>query len=204
LIDPQRAQHWGPGELPRGGTIYLTTADENGMMVSFIQSNYLGFGSGVVVPGTGISLHNRGHAFSMLADHPNVVAPGKRPFHTIIPAFLMAQGKPQMSFGVMGANMQPQGQVQTLTRMLLAHQQPQAACDAPRWKWNKALDIEVEPNMPDSVKTELARRGHRIAPVNDPYLDFGAGQFIWLLGDSAVDGYVAASDSRRDGCAVGY
>ncbi|MCA3149215.1 MAG: gamma-glutamyltransferase family protein [Burkholderiales bacterium] len=204
LIDPQRAQHWGPGELPRGGTIYLTTADENGMMVSFIQSNYLGFGSGVVVPGTGISLHNRGHAFSMLADHPNVVAPGKRPFHTIIPAFLMAQGKPQMSFGVMGANMQPQGQVQTLTRMLLAHQQPQAACDAPRWKWNKALDIEVEPNMPDSVKTELARRGHRIAPVNDPYLDFGAGQFIWRLGDSAVDGYVAASDSRRDGCAVGY
>ncbi|MCE2984598.1 MAG: gamma-glutamyltransferase family protein [Burkholderiales bacterium] len=204
LIDPQRAQHWGPGELPRGGTIYLTTADESGMMVSFIQSNYLGFGSGVVVPGTGISLHNRGHAFSMLADHPNVVAPGKRPFHTIIPAFLMAQGQPQMSFGVMGANMQPQGQVQTLTRMLLAHQQPQAACDAPRWKWNKALDIEVEPNMPDSVKTELARRGHRIAPVNDPYLDFGAGQFIWRLGDSAVDGYVAASDSRRDGCAVGY
>ena len=204
LIDPQRAQHWGPGELPRGGTIYLTTADENGMMVSFIQSNYLGFGSGVVVPGTGISLHNRGHAFSMLADHPNVVAPGKRPFHTIIPAFLMAQGQPQMSFGVMGANMQPQGQVQTLTRMLLAHQQPQAACDAPRWKWNKALDIEVEPNMPDSVKTELARRGHRIAPVNDPYLDFGAGQFIWRLGDSAVDGYVAASDPRRDGCAVGY
>ncbi|MFN7351824.1 MAG: gamma-glutamyltransferase family protein [Burkholderiales bacterium] len=204
LIDPQRAQHWGPGELPRGGTIYLTTADENGMMVSFIQSNYLGFGSGVVVPGTGISLHNRGHAFSMLADHPNVVAPGKHPFHTIIPAFLMAQGQPQMSFGVMGANMQPQGQVQTLTRMLLAHQQPQAACDAPRWKWNKALDIEVEPNMPDSVKTELARRGHRIATVNDPYLDFGAGQFIWRLGDSAVDGYVAASDSRRDGCAVGY
>jgi gamma-glutamyltranspeptidase/glutathione hydrolase len=204
LIDPQRAQHWGSGELPRGGTIYLTTADESGMMVSFIQSNYLGFGSGVVVPGTGISLHNRGHAFSMLADHPNVVAPGKRPFHTIIPAFLMAQGQPQMSFGVMGANMQPQGQVQTLTRMLLAHQQPQAACDAPRWKWNKALDIEVEPNMPDSVKTELARRGHRIAPVNDPYLDFGAGQFIWRLGDSAVDGYVAASDPRRDGCAVGY
>lgn len=204
LIDPQRAQHWGPGELPRGGTIYLTTADESGMMVSFIQSNYLGFGSGVVVPGTGISLHNRGHAFSMLADHPNVVAPGKRPFHTIIPAFLMAQGQPQMSFGVMGANMQPQGQVQTLTRMLLAHQQPQAACDAPRWKWNKALDIEVEPNMPDTVKTELARRGHRIAPVNDPYLDFGAGQFIWRLGDSAVDGYVAASDPRRDGCAVGY
>jgi gamma-glutamyltranspeptidase/glutathione hydrolase len=204
LIDPQRAQHWGSGELPRGGTIYLTTADESGMMVSFIQSNYLGFGSGVVVPGTGISLHNRGHAFSMLADHPNVVAPGKHPFHTIIPAFLMAQGQPQMSFGVMGANMQPQGQVQTLTRMLLAHQQPQAACDAPRWKWNKALDIEVEPNMPDSVKTELARRGHRIAPVNDPYLDFGAGQFIWRLGDSAVDGYVAASDPRRDGCAVGY
>jgi gamma-glutamyltranspeptidase/glutathione hydrolase len=204
LIDPQRAQHWGPGELPRGGTIYLTTADESGMMVSFIQSNYLGFGSGVVVPGTGISLHNRGHGFSMLADHPNVVAPGKRPFHTIIPAFLMAEGKPQMSFGVMGANMQPQGQVQTLTRMLLAHQQPQAACDAPRWKWNKALDIEVEPDMPDSVKTELARRGHRIAPVNDPYLDFGAGQFIWRLGDSAVDGYVAASDSRRDGYAVGY
>lgn len=204
FIDPLHAQAFSPGTLPAGGTIYLSTADPNGMMVSFIQSNYLGFGSGIVVPGLGIALQNRGHAFSLEAGHPNVVGPHKRPFHTIIPAFLTHNGQAQMSFGVMGANMQPQGHVQTLTRMLIGHQQPQTACDAPRWKWNNGLNIEVEDQMPEAVKATLAERGHRIAPISDSYMDFGAGQFIWRLGDPAVDGYVAASDPRRDGCAVGF
>ena len=104
LIDPQRAQDFGAGNPARGGTIYLTAADERGMMVSFIQSNYMGFGSGVVVPGYGLSLQNRGHGFSLDAASPNVVAPGKRPFHTIIPGFLTRDGRPLMSFGVMGSS----------------------------------------------------------------------------------------------------
>ncbi len=203
LIDMRRAQAPGAGTPPRGGTIYLATADASGMMVSLIQSNYMGFGSGVVVPGYGISLQNRGHNFSMDPASPNVVAPGKRPFHTIIPGFLMKDGAPQMSFGVMGGNMQPQGHVQTLVRMLLAQQQPQAACDAPRWKVMSGLDLEVEAAIPLAVVEELARRGHRITRANDSYMDFGSGQFIWRLGDPAVDGYVAASDSRRDGLVAG-
>jgi gamma-glutamyltranspeptidase / glutathione hydrolase len=132
------------------------------------------------------------------------VAPGKRPFHTIIPAFLMRDGAPQMSFGVMGGNMQPQGHVQTLIRMLLARQQPQAACDAPRWKWNCGLDLELEDGAPPQLGQELARRGHRIVHGDDAYMDFGSGQFIWRLGDPGLDGYVAASDSRRDGQACGF
>jgi gamma-glutamyltranspeptidase/glutathione hydrolase len=132
-----------------------------------------------------------------------VVAPGKRPFHTIIPAFLMRDGAPVMSFGVMGGNMQPQGHVQTLLRMLLAHQQPQAACDAPRWKVLDGLELEVEGAMPPAVVDELRRRGHRVISANDSYMDFGSGQFIWRLGDPAIDGYVAASDARRDGLVAG-
>jgi len=104
----------------------------------------------------------------------------------------------------MGGNMQPQGHVQTLTRMLLAGQQPQAACDAPRWKWDSGLKIDVEPTMPPAVRDELARRGHAVARLDDSYMDYGSGQFIWRLGDPAVDGYAAASDSRRDGLAAGF
>jgi len=204
LIDMRRAQAFAAGTPPRGGTIYLTTADAEGRMVSLIQSNYMGFGSGVVVPGYGISLQNRGHGFSMDPASANVVAPGKRPFHTIIPAFLMKDGQPVMSYGVMGGNMQPQGHVQTLLRMLLAKQQPQAACDAPRWKVMTGLDVEVEGTMPAAVVDELRRRGHQVMSANDSYMDFGSGQFIWRLGDPAVEGYVAASDSRRDGLAAGY
>jgi len=203
LIDMKRAQPFAAGTPPKGGTIYLSAADESGMMVSFIQSNYMGFGSGVVVPGYGISLQNRGSGFVLDATHPNCVAPGKRPFQTIIPAFLTRAGEPVMSFGVMGGNMQPQGHVQTLVRMLLAQQQPQAACDAPRWKWMQDLDLEIESSMPIAVSDELARRGHRITRSDDSYMDFGAGQFIWRLGDPARDGYVVASDPRRDGLAAG-
>jgi len=174
------------------------------MMVSFIQSNYMGFGSGVVVPGVGVSLQNRGYGFTVDPHHPNCVAPGKRPFHTIIPAFLMRDNQPQMSFGVMGGNMQPQGHLQTLVRMVDYGQHPQAACDAPRWKVNRGLAVDVEDTMEPAVVESLAARGHAIARIDDPYMDFGAGQFIWKLSDNPDDGYVAASDSRRDGAAVGF
>ena len=200
LIDMTRAGDFAHGTPPKGGTVYLTAADESGMMVSFIQSNYMGFGSGVVVPETGISLQNRGYGFTLDPKHPNCVAPGKRPFHTIIPGFLTKDGAPQMSFGVMGGNMQPQGHLQTLVRMLAYGQQPQAACDAPRWKVNAGMSVDLERTMPAQVVTELARRGHRIETIADSYMDFGAGQFIW----KTADGYIAASDPRRDGQAVGF
>ncbi|MFX1679417.1 gamma-glutamyltransferase family protein [Mitsuaria sp. CC2] len=204
LIDRRKAQDFQAGNPVKGGTIYLTAADENGMMVSFIQSNYHGFGSGVVVPGYGLSLQNRGHGFTREAGHANVVAPGKRPFHTIIPAFLMKDGQPQMSYGVMGANMQPQGHLQTLVRMVDHRQHPQAACDAPRWRYNVGLSINVESTMNPEAVAGLRALGHQIAEINDSYQDFGAGQFIWRLGDPAVEGYVAASDPRRDGAAAGW
>ena len=207
LIDMNKAQDFGAGNPVKGGTIYLTAADENGMMVSFIQSNYMGFGSGCVEPTFGISLQNRGHGFSVDAqglNPANLVAPGKRPFHTIIPAFLTKDGQPVMSFGVMGANMQPQGHVQTLVRMLDYQQNPQAACDAPRWRFNAGLSINVEASMNPATVEGLAARGHHMEVINDSYQDFGAGQFIWRAGDPGVEGYVAASDARRDGQAVGF
>jgi gamma-glutamyltranspeptidase/glutathione hydrolase len=205
LIDPDRASHFAAGRPAAGGTIYLTAADEAGMMVSFIQSNYMGFGSGVVVPGTGISLQNRGVGFSMDPKSANVVAPGKRPFHTIIPGFLSQQGRPVMSFGVMGGDMQPQGHVQTLVRMLDYGQQPQAACDAPRWKVNRDFTLDVEASMQPATVAGLQARGHVLKSVADPYMDFGAGQFIWRLSQQQPEcGYVAASDPRRDGQAVGF
>ena len=204
LIRMNKAQDFGPGLQPQGGTIYLTAADESGMMVSFIQSNYLGFGSGCVEPEFGISLQNRGHGFSLSDDSPNVVAPGKRPFHTIIPAFLTKDGQPVMSFGVMGASMQPQGHVQTLVRMVDRGQSPQAACDAPRWRVNQGLSLNVEASMDPAIVEGLQARGHRIEAINDSYQDFGAGQFIWRLGEPGVEGYVGASDARRDGLVAGF
>jgi gamma-glutamyltranspeptidase/glutathione hydrolase len=208
LIDPKRAQAFEAGSPAdahrRGGTIYLTAADESGMMVSFIQSNYMGFGSGVVVPEYGISLQNRGHGFSLDPRSANVVAPGKRPFHTIIPAFVMQHGRPLMSYGVMGGNMQPQGHLQTLVRMIDHRQNPQTACDAPRWRFNEGLSINVESAMPAETVAGLAARGHAMEVLQDSYQDFGAGQFIWRLGDPATEGYVAASDPRRDGQAAGF
>jgi gamma-glutamyltranspeptidase/glutathione hydrolase len=203
LIDMKKAQDFGAGNPVKGGTIYLTAADENGMMVSFIQSNYMGFGSGCVEPEFGISLQNRGHGFS-LQPGANQVAPGKRPFHTIIPAFLSKDGQPVMSYGVMGANMQPQGHMQTLVRMLDYGQNPQAACDAPRWRYNAGMEINVEAAMDARTVQGLTERGHRVEVINDSYQDFGAGQFIWRAGNPQTEGYVAASDARRDGQAVGF
>ncbi|TGP42434.1 gamma-glutamyltransferase family protein [bacterium M00.F.Ca.ET.228.01.1.1] len=209
LIDPARATQFGFGMPKAGGTIYMSAADERGMMVSFIQSNYMGFGSGCVVPGLGISLQNRGCGFSMDPKSPNVVEGGKRPFHTIIPAFLTRQveGRQEavMSFGVMGGDMQPQGHLQTVVRMLDYGQQPQAACDAPRWKVNRDFTIDIEAALDHGTAQELERRGHTIKSVYDPYMDFGSGQFIWRLDRNDPDrGYVAASDSRRDGLAAGF
>ncbi len=203
LIDLSRAQDFGPGHGPQGGTIYLTAADASGMMVSFIQSNYMGFGSGVVVPGYGLSLQNRGHGFTLNPHSANVVGPGKRPFQTIIPAFLTRDGQPVMSFGVMGGDMQPQGHLQTVVRMLDYKQQPQAACDAPRWRYFGGL-VNAENGFNPATAQGLRDLGHRVEPFADSYQDYGAGQFIWRLGDPAVEGYAAASDPRRDGQAVGF
>ena len=208
LIDNKRATDFAHGTPPSGGTIYLSAADESGMMVSLIQSNYMGFGSGIVVPGTGVSLQNRGYGFTLDDKHPNVVAGGKRPFHTIIPGFLTrevdGQTRPQMSFGVMGGNMQPQGHLQSLVRMLVHRQQPQAACDAPRWKVASGLSVDFESTMAPELLSDLVAMGHRSEATADAYMDYGSGQFIWKLSDTLEDGYVAASDSRRDGQAAGY
>lgn len=208
LIDPKKASQFEFGLPNSGGTIYLSAADEQGRMISFIQSNYMGFGSGVVVPEWGVSLQNRGFGFSMDPRSANVVAGGKQPFHTIIPAFLTRNEGgtvvPQMSFGVMGGDMQPQGHLQTVLRMLSYGQQPQAACDAPRWKVNRDFSLDVESNMASATTQGLSEMGHILKKIDDPYMDFGAGQFIWRLSDDIKDGYIAASDPRRDGQAAVY
>ncbi len=207
LIDPKRAQSYDPGHAPRGGTIYLSAADAGGLMVSFIQSNYMGFGSGIVVPGYGLSLQNRGHGFTLDSPSDNLVGPGKRPFHTIIPAFLTKDGRPVMSYGVMGGDMQPQAHVQTLVRMIDYRQNPQAACDAPRWRYFGGA-VNTEEGMPAATVEGLRALGHRVETFSDSYQDFGAGQFIWRLdegqGEAALTGYAAASDPRRDGQAAGF
>jgi gamma-glutamyltranspeptidase/glutathione hydrolase len=200
LIDMSRAQDFGHGTPPKGGTVYLTAADASGMMVSYIQSNYMGFGSGVVVPGTGISLQNRGAGFSLEAGHANQVGPRKRPFQTIIPGFLTRNGQPVMSFGVMGGNMQPQGHIQMIIRLVDYSQNPQACSDAPRWIVNNDFSVSLEDSISSSVKEELARRGHRIVPSDRPMFGFGGAQLIHRLDD----GYCGASDHRKDGGAIGF
>src|SRR5258706_8075799 len=199
LIDPKRAQDFRHGTPPSAGTVYLTAADASGMMVSLIQSNYMGFGSGIVVPGTGISMQNRGTGFSLVPRHPNLVGPGKRPFQTIIPGFATKDGVPYASFGVMGGPIQPQGHVQTLVRPIDYHQQPQAALDAPRWKVDGGVSVDLEASASPDLRADLAVLGHQFASIPDSYMDFGAGQFIVRTDN----GYVAASDPRRDGQAAG-
>ncbi len=189
------------GVPPHGGTVYLTAADANGMMVSFIQSNYMGFGSGIVVPGTGISMQNRGYGFKLGAPHPNRVAPRKRPFQTIIPGFLTTrEGRPLMSFGVMGGHMQPQGHVQMVVRIADYEQNPQTASDAPRWIVNPDFSIGLEPDLAAKIGGDLARLGHRIAPAEAVNFAFGGAQLIWKMGEN---GYCAGSDHRKDGHSAG-
>ncbi|MEW6688698.1 MAG: gamma-glutamyltransferase family protein [Pseudomonadota bacterium] len=199
LIDRKKAKQFSAGKPVEGGTVYLTAADASGMMISMIQSNYMGFGSGVVVPGTGISLQNRGATFVMDEGHPNRVGPRKRPYQTIIPGFLTKGGKPVMSFGVMGGRMQPQGHVQVLARIADYGQNPQAACDGPRFRWIEGLDVSVEDRMAPQVVEGLRQRGHHIVTVED-YNQFGSCQAIWKLDG----GWLAASDPRRDGQAAGF
>lgn len=168
-----------------GGTVYLATADAEGNMVSFIQSNFKGFGSGIVVPGTGISLQNRGWSFKLDPDHANALAPGKRTYHTIIPGFITRNRQAVGPFGVMGGFMQPQGHVQVITGMLDDALNPQAALDMPRWQWTKGRTVEVEPHFPDHLAQALARRGHHIVKKADS-VSFGRGQVILRDPDSGV------------------
>lgn len=201
LVDPQKAQDFEAGAPKQGGTVYLSAADADGMMISFIQSNYAGFGSGVVVPGTGISLQNRGAGFSLEKGHPNEVAGGKRPFHTIIPGFLMKDGQPLMSFGVMGGPIQAQGHVQMVLRTQLWGQDPQTAVDAPRWRIVEGLDVAVEAAAGDAVIAQLEAMGHRISrEMPDTSYGFGGAQLVHRV----EGGYVAGSDPRKDGQAVGF
>ena len=167
--------------------MYLTAADASGMMVSFIQSNYLGFGSGIVIPETGISMNNRGLGFTLEAGHYNQVAGNKFPFHTIIPGFLMRDHQPLMSFGVMGGHMQAQGHVQILVRLCDYQQNPQTAIDAPRWYISPDLKISIESGIKPQVLAELAERGHTLVPAETSI--FGGAQAIYKL----KDGYFAAS-----------
>lgn len=189
----------GPSPLPDHGTVYVATADRQGCMVSLIQSNYLGFGSGVVVPGTGISLQNRGLGFRLDPDHPSCVGGGKRPYHTIMPGFVTRNGRAEMAMGVIGGHMQPQGHVQLFVRSFLHRQNPQAACDAPRWHVTDRGQLALEPLLLASSGDELERRGHRLL-ANPPTSLFGGAQVVRCL--ATEPGYAAASDPRKDGQAV--
>lgn len=183
-----------------GGTVYLAAADATGSMVSFIQSNYRGFGSGVVVPGTGIALHNRGEGFNLKPGHPNCVAPRKQPMHTIIPGFVTRDGAPVLAFGVMGGSMQAQGHLQMVARLAAFGQNPQAMSDAPRFRVENGPVVNVESHLPAAVVDGLRSRGHRVDVAPPQSLEFGSAQLIFR----AEHGYIAASDSRRDGQAVGF
>ena len=201
LIDRAKASDFPVGAPRDGGTVCLATGDASGMMVSFIQSNYAGFGSGVVVPGTGISLQNRGFGFTLKPGHPNQVAPGKRPFHTIIPGFVMGADGPSMAFGLMGGPMQAQGHLQMMLRTHVWGQDPQSAADAPRWRFVSGRDVAVESTMPDELMTGLDALGHALtAEAPDASFGFGGAQLVRRV----EGGYVAGSDPRKDGCAGGF
>lgn len=203
-IDPERAQVFDSGIPKPGGTILLATADQDGRCVTLIQSNYTGFGSGVVIPGTGIAMQNRGACFTLEPNHPNVVAPEKRPYHTIIPGMLTpgAGGPPTdlMAFGVMGGFMQPQGHLQVISRLRDFQQGPQAALDAPRWCWKNSNQVAIEPGYPSATLEQLRRMGHELSLASEKSVSFGRGQAIHRL----EEGWCGASDLRADGQAVGF
>jgi gamma-glutamyltranspeptidase/glutathione hydrolase len=213
LIDMKRANpNTPPGEikLRNGDTTYLTTADSDGMMVSLIQSNYRGMGSGLVADGLGFMFQDRGELFALDTSHPNVYAPGKRPFQTIIPAFVMKDGKPFMSFGVMGGDFQPQGHVQILVNMIDFGLNIQEAGDAARFRhvgseeWMRKDSggvgkLQLETGLSEEVRDELKRRGHDIEPG-----DGGFGGYQAIMRDPATGVYWGASEMRKDGSAIGY
>lgn len=198
-IDPHRAQTFGPGDIARGGTVYLTATDDEGRMVSFIQSNYMGFGSGIVIPDTGISLQNRGCGFSLDEQHPNRVGPSKRPYHTILPGFVSQEGRPVMSFGVMGAIMQPQGHIQMMVRMALHQQNPQAAVDGPRWQVDAEQNTDLESHFGSETIAALRAMGHTPPPAGSAF-GFGGAQLLLKMPNG---GYCGASDARKDGLVAG-
>ncbi|MHA1688122.1 MAG: gamma-glutamyltransferase [Promethearchaeota archaeon] len=201
LINPNKAQvheHGFPNLNRNEDTVYLTAADQEGMMVSYIQSNFWAFGSGIVIPKTGISLQNRGAGFTLKEGHPNQVGPNKRPYHTIIPAFVTMEGEPLMSFGVMGGAMQPQGHVQMMIRIFQYKQNPQASSDAPRWRVMEGLKALIESGFKEETRVALEKKGPVL--TKSQYFEFGGAQIIYKL----EKGYCAASDHRKDGQAVGY
>lgn len=189
-----------PGEPKGSGTIYLCTADAAGNMVSFIQSNYMGFGSGIVIPGTGIALQNRGANFSLDEKMENCLAPGKKSFHTIIPCFLTKNGEAVGPFGVMGGFMQPQGHVQVVMNTVDFHMNPQEALDAPRWQWVGDKKIQVEREFPYSITEELVRRGHDVSVLPES-ITFGRGQIIWRDENGVLCG---ATEPRADGAVAAW
>ena len=197
LIQSQALPSATPG-LPTGGTVYLATADRD-LMVSFIQSNYEGFGSGILIPETGIALHNRGLGFTLNSEHPNHVAPNKRPFHTIIPGFLTVGDRPLGAFGVMGAPMQPQGHLQVVVNLVDYLMNPQTALDAPRWRFIAQDLVLLESWVNPDLVMDLVERGHQIRLA--PSWMFGKGQII-LRQDNDI--LVAASEPRSDGVALGF
>ncbi len=199
-IDVRRARPLEVPVIDDGGTVYLNTADAAGMMVSYIQSNYWGFGSGIVVPGTGISLQNRAAGFSLQRGHPNCVAGGKLPLHTIIPGFVLRAGQPLLALGVMGGHMQAQGHVQMCVRLFDHDQNPQAAVDGPRWFVDTRGAVALEPDLALAIGPQLAARGHELVGAV-PMSLFGGGQLVYRLSNGF---YCAGSDPRKDGQAVGY
>lgn len=188
------------GEPPKGGTVYLATADQEGNMVSYIQSNYMGFGSGIVIPNTGIALQNRGHNFSFDPSHDNALKPRKKPYHTIIPGFLTKGHVAIGPFGVMGGFMQPQGHLQVIMNTIDFHMNPQAALDAPRWQWMKEKTVIVEPNFNKETLQELLNKGHDIQ-VESRLSMFGRGQIIWRLENGS---YIGGTDFRTDGMVAAW
>ncbi len=188
------------GRPESSGTVYLCTADGEGNMVSFIQSNFKAFGSGIVIPETGISLNCRASGFSLDPEHPNSVAPGKRPYITIIPGFITKDGKPVGPFGVMGGFMQPQGQTQVLMNMIDFGMNPQQAIDAPRWQWTHDLTVEVEPGFCPAAAQRLARMGHDVKFALDSN-SFGRGEMILRTDEGTL---VGATESRADGCVAAW
>lgn len=189
-----------PGTPFSGGTIYLCTADNEGNMVSLIQSNYKGFGSGIVVPGTGIALNDRASGFSLNPASDNYLQPWKKPYHTIIPGFLTKDGKAVGPFGVMGEYMQPQGQLQVVMDTVDFLMNPQNALDAPRWQWIEGKKVQLEDGVPAKIAEELRRRGHDITVMSD-YTSFGRGQIIWRDENGVLAG---ATEPRTDGTVAAW
>ena len=189
-----------PGNFDDHGTVYLAAADREGNMVSYIQSNYMGFGSGLVVPGTGIALHNRGANFSLDPSSDNCLMPGKRPYHTIIPGFLTLNGKAAGPFGVMGGFMQSQGHVQVVVNMLDLGLNPQAALDSPRWRWESGLEVALEEGFDDKLKNILAEKGHAVRTEASGGA-FGRGQII-LRDENGV--LTAGTELRADSAAAAW